>query len=110
MKNLFFLKKRFLKEKNVFENKNIANDPKNEPLKKIFLGKNCSWKKIVFENFVLKIFFSTMARQKIPVPNQRRLNVHAKSHGPISLRLLLQNQVEYAVRKPGGVCCYKSKT
>ena len=38
-----------------------------------------------------------MARLKIPVPNRRRLNVLAKSHGPISLSLLLQNQVEYAV-------------
>ena len=38
-----------------------------------------------------------MARLKISVRNRRRLNVHAKSHGPISLSLLLQNHVEYAV-------------
>ena len=37
-----------------------------------------------------------MARLKIPMPNRRRLNVHTKSHGPISLSLLLQKQVEYA--------------
>ena len=42
-----------------------------------------------------------MARPKIPVHNWRRLNVHAKSHGPIS---------NFAVTKPGGVRCYKSKT
>ena len=51
-----------------------------------------------------------MARLKIPVRNRRRLNVHDKSHGLISLSLVLQNQVEFAVTKPGGVCCYKSKT
>ena len=38
-----------------------------------------------------------MKRRKIPVNNRLRLNVHAKSHGPISLSLLLQNLVEYAV-------------
>ena len=37
-----------------------------------------------------------MARLKIPVPNRRCLNVYTKSHGPISLSSLLQNQVEYA--------------
>ena len=42
-----------------------------------------------------------MARPKIPVPNRRRLNVHAKSQGPTS---------NFAITKPGGVCCYKSKT
>ena len=63
-------------------------DPKN------FFGEKLFLEKKVFENFVSKkIFFSTMARQKIqalnqrclkiPVPNRRRLNVHAKSHRPI---------------------------
>ena len=59
--------------------------------RKTFLGKKCL--KILFK----KIFVLTMARLKIPVHNRRRLNVHAKVHSPISLSLLLQNQVEYAV-------------
>ena len=69
---------------------------KMNPRKKLFLEKNFSWKNS-FENFVLNNFFSIMARIKIPVPNWLRLNVHAKSQGPISLSLLSQNQVEYAV-------------
>ena len=46
-----FGKSVFLKEKKVFENKNIANDPKNEPQKKKMFGEKL-FLEIVFENFL----------------------------------------------------------
>ena len=101
-KKPFFWKKRFFERKKVFENKNIANDPKNEPQKKILFGEK-PFLEIVFENFVLKkFFFNYGAPKNSGTYSAARLNVHAKSDGSISL--------SFADTKPGGVCCNKSKT